>query len=96
MNRRTKFLNIGKCLDRYAKILEKDGDEAGLKTFNKNRISRFIDLDVSRIDAAKLAEADDMTFVHDMAGVFSNIVRNPDNPEKSFLHMFEPRVGFTA
>lgn len=97
MDRRMKFILIGKCLDRYEEILNKNRDFAALSDFRKSRFDHFIDLDVSKVDVARLAEADDGTFVHDIVGIFENIQRNPDDPESSELgNCFVPRVGFAA
>lgn len=94
MDRRTKFILIGKCLDRYSQALENAKDFKAQIEFHQHRFDRFIDVDVSNVDVAKLIDADNETFVHDMMGIFANIERDRDCPEKSSLKLFAPRVGF--
>ena len=96
MDRRIKFILISKCLDRYDRVLEDAEDFKARTEFNQRRFDRFIDLDVSKVDVAKLIDADTETFAHDMAGIFANLERNSDCPEKSSLKSFVPRVGFIA
>lgn len=93
MARRERILAASSCLDRLETIYEIDGHEY---PFKKSRLDRLIDLDVSRVDLKALLESDNEDFVHDMCGIFSNIVRNPDCPEKSYLSMFVPRCGLVA
>lgn len=90
--RGNQLIAIGKCMDRLEKIYEKN-DWTGLSDLRKHRFDYVIDLDVSRVNAVALADADDEDFVHDMTGIFNNIERNPDEPEKSSLRHFVPRVG---
>lgn len=96
MDRRTKFILISKCLDRYDRVLEDAENFKAQTEFHQRRFDRFIDIDVSNVDVAKLIDADNETFAHDMAGIFANIERNSECPEKSSLKMFVPRVGFMA
>lgn len=97
MDRKTKFINIGKCLDRYEEILRRSSNFNELNAINKNRIDRFIDLDVSKVNVVDLANADDETFVHDMSGIFAHLKRNSNEPEKSEIgDCFVPRVGWLA
>lgn len=94
LDHRTKFILVGKCLDRYDLILEKTKDFKAQADFHRYRFDRFIDIDVSNVDVAKLVEADDETVLHDMSGIFANIERDRDCPENSTLKTFVPRVGF--
>lgn len=94
MDRRTKFEYIGKCLNRYEDILDRQDDLGNLARFRRMRFDRMIDLDVCGVDLKALAESDDETFMHDCDGIFENLVRNGDEPEKSELKAFVPRVGF--
>ena len=46
MDRRTKFILISKCLDRYDRVLEDAEDFKARTEFCQRRFDRFIDLDV--------------------------------------------------
>lgn len=85
MTRAEKFTAIGKILNR---IEDLRGEAL------PQRFDRFIDLDVSKVNIKALVEADDETLMHDAIGIFENLQRNPDEPEKSKLVGFVPRVGF--
>lgn len=85
MTKERKMRLIGEALDRYERITGQS---------ICNRFDRFIDLDVSRVDVEALHNADDGTFMHDCNGIFDNLERDGEHPEKSVLRMFEPRVGF--
>lgn len=91
-NRGNRLVNIGKCLDRLEKIYEKN-DWTAMNDLRRNRFNYFIDLDVSKVNVDELLKADDCDFMHDVIGIFNNIERNPEEPEKSSLKLFVPRVG---
>lgn len=57
-------------------------------------ISRMIDLTVSNVNLPALLEASESDFIHDMCGIFNNMVRDTNNPKNSKLSLFVPRVGF--
>jgi len=83
--RAIRMRQIGLILDRLERM---DG------RLPCERFDLFIDIDVSKVNTEALLAADDGTFLHDVHGIYNNLVRNGDEPEKSELRLFAPRVGF--
>ena len=96
IDRKMRFITIGKCLDRFEEDLFKHKALATLTEFRKNRFDRFIDVDVSKVDVEKLIVSADKDFVHDMVGIFTNLRRNGEKPEASVLDGFVPRAGLVS
>lgn len=84
MTKIDKFTAIAKALDRYEGLTGKAVPK---------RFDRFIDLDVCKVNIVALNEAKDEDFMHDMNGIFENLVRDSVEPENSKLEGFVPRVG---
>lgn len=80
------------CINRMKDICKSNGDD--FTEIYGDPINRMIDLLVSKVNLPALLEAREFDFVHDVCGIFNNLVRDVNNPDNSELHLFVPRVGF--
>lgn len=79
MEKKDNHYYIGKCLDRYSLF----------KLLPASRITCFMDLHFSNVNAKELYETDIGTFFHDMNGIFTHMNRET----KELGDCFVPRVG---